>query len=57
MIISQHGETAGRPLTFIDRFDRVAKQTQHLDRPPLGVCRRRLLRPNLGDNWPVPPLR
>ena len=28
MIISQHGQTAVRSLTFLDRFDRVAKQTE-----------------------------
>jgi len=28
MIISQHGQTAVRALTFLDRFDRVAKPTE-----------------------------
>ncbi len=28
MIISRHGQTAVRSLTFLDRFDRVAKQTE-----------------------------
>lgn len=34
MIISQHGDTAVIPLTFIDRFDRVAKQTEYLTGHP-----------------------
>ncbi len=38
MIISQHGQTAARPLTFLDRFDRVAKQTEYLTGHPLAFA-------------------
>ena len=34
MIISQHGQTAASPLTFLDRFDRVAKQTEYFTGHP-----------------------
>jgi low affinity Fe/Cu permease len=34
MIISQHGHNAATPLTFIDHFDRVAKQTEYLTGHP-----------------------
>jgi low affinity Fe/Cu permease len=38
MIISQYGQTAGRPLTILDRFDRVAKQTEYLTGHPLAFA-------------------
>jgi low affinity Fe/Cu permease len=38
MIISQHGQTAASPLTFLDRFDRVAKQTEYLTGHPLAFA-------------------
>lgn len=38
MIISQHGQTASSPLTFIDHFDRVAKQTEYLTGHPLAFA-------------------
>ena len=38
MIISQHGQTAARPLTFIDRFDRVAKQTEYFTGHPFAFA-------------------
>ena len=38
MIISQHGHTAASPLTFLDRFDRVAKQTEYLTGHPLAFA-------------------
>ena len=38
MIISQHGQTTARPLTFFDRFDRVAKQTEYLTGHPLAFA-------------------
>jgi Low affinity iron permease len=38
MIISQHGQTAARPLTFLDRFDHVAKQTEYLTGHPLAFA-------------------
>ena len=38
MIISQDGQTAISPLTFLDRFDRVAKQTENLTGHPLAVA-------------------
>ena len=36
MIISPHGQTAARSLTFMDHFDRVAKQTENLTGHPLS---------------------
>jgi low affinity Fe/Cu permease len=36
MIISQYGQTAARPLTILDHFDRVAKQTESLTGHPLA---------------------
>jgi low affinity Fe/Cu permease len=36
MIISQDGQTAMSPLTFLDRFDRVAKQTEYLTGHPFA---------------------
>lgn len=36
MIISQHGQTAARSFTFLDRFDRVAKQTEYLTGHPFA---------------------
>jgi len=36
MIISQHGQTVVRSLTFLDRFDRVAKQTECLTGHPFA---------------------
>lgn len=36
MIISPHGQTAARSLTFLDHFDRVAKQTENLTGHPLS---------------------
>jgi hypothetical protein len=36
MIISQHGQTAISSLTFLDRFDRVAKQTEYLTGHPFA---------------------
>jgi low affinity Fe/Cu permease len=38
MIISQHGKTAARPLTFNDHFDRMAKQTEYLTGHPLAFA-------------------
>lgn len=38
MIISQHGHTATRSLTFLDHFDRVAKQTENLTGHPLSFA-------------------
>ena len=38
MIISQHGHTAVGPLTFLDHFDRVAKQTESLTGHPLAFA-------------------
>ena len=36
MIISPHGQTAARSLTFMDHFDRIAKQTETLTGHPLS---------------------
>lgn len=38
MIISPNGQTAASPLTFIDRFDRVAKQTEYLTGHPFAFA-------------------
>ena len=38
MIISQYGQTAAKPLTILDRFDRVAKQTESLTGHPLALA-------------------
>ena len=38
MIISQYGQTAARPFTILDRFDRVAKQTESLTGHPLAFA-------------------
>ena len=38
MIVSQHGQTVTTPLTFIDHFDRVAKQTEYLTGHPLAFA-------------------
>jgi low affinity Fe/Cu permease len=38
MIISQYGQTAAKPLTILDRFDRVAKQTESLTGHPLAFA-------------------
>jgi len=38
MIISQSGQTAISSLTFLDRFDRVAKQTEYLTGHPLAFA-------------------
>jgi low affinity Fe/Cu permease len=38
MIISQHGQTAARSRTFLDRFDRVAKQTENLTGHPFAFA-------------------
>jgi low affinity Fe/Cu permease len=38
MIVSPHGQTAASPLTFIDHFDRVAKQTEYLTGHPLAFA-------------------
>ena len=38
MIISQDGQTAISPLTFLDRFDRVAKQTEYLTGHPVAFA-------------------
>lgn len=38
MIISQDGQTAARVLTFFDRFDRVAKQTEYLTGHPFAFA-------------------
>ncbi len=38
MIISQDGQTAARALTFLDRFDRVAKQTEYLTGHPVAFA-------------------
>jgi hypothetical protein len=36
MILSQHGQTAARSRTFLDRFDCVAKQTEDLTGHPFA---------------------
>jgi len=36
MIISQRGQTVASPLAFLDRFDRVAKQTEYLTGHPFA---------------------
>ena len=36
MIISQDGQTSASPLTFLDHFDRLAKQTEYLTGHPLA---------------------
>ena len=36
MIISQHGQTAMSPSTFLDRFDRLAKRTEYLTGHPVA---------------------
>ncbi len=36
MIISQHGQATISSLTFLDRFDRVAKQTEYLTGHPFA---------------------
>ncbi len=36
MIISQHRQADVRSLTFLDRFDRVAKQTEYLTGHPFA---------------------
>lgn len=56
MIISQDGQTAARALTFLDRFDRVAKQDRIPHGPSRRVRRRRFLRRDLGDDRPSLPL-
>lgn len=38
MIISPNGQTAASPLTFLDRFDRVAKQTEYLTGHPFAFA-------------------
>ena len=38
MIISPTGQTAPRLLTFLDRFDRAAKQTEHLTGHPVAFA-------------------
>ena len=38
MIVSQDGQTAAIPLTFLDRFDRVAKQTEYLTGHPTAFA-------------------
>ena len=38
MIISQHGQIAARTLTSLDRFDRVAKQTEYLTGHPFAFA-------------------
>ena len=38
MIISQHGQTTARPLTILDRFERVAKQTESFTGHPLAFA-------------------
>ena len=38
MIISQHGQPPARPHTFLDRFDRMAKQTEHLTGHPFAFA-------------------
>jgi low affinity Fe/Cu permease len=38
MIISQHGQTAISPHTFLDRFDRVAKQIEYLTGHPFAFA-------------------
>ena len=38
MMISQHGQTAVRSLTFLDRFDRVAKQTECFTDHPVAFA-------------------
>ncbi len=38
MIISQHGQATISPLTSLDRFDRVAKQTEYLTGHPLAFA-------------------
>ena len=36
LFISPHGQTAARSLTFLDHFDRVAKQTENFTGHPLA---------------------
>lgn len=38
MIISQYGQPAAKPPTILDRFDRVAKQTESLTGHPLAFA-------------------
>ncbi len=38
MIISQHGQTVPRSLTFLDRFDRVAKQIESFTGHPVAFA-------------------
>ena len=38
MIISQHGQIAVKALTFLDRFDRLAKQTECLTGHPFAFA-------------------
>ena len=60
MIISQHGQTAVRSLTILDRFDRVAKQTECLTGHPVSfgaaacfIVIWAMIGPlfDFGDNW------
>ena len=56
MIISQDGQTAARALTFLDRFDHVAKQTEYLTGHPVAFAAAVLFVRNLGDDRPALPL-
>lgn len=38
MIISEDGQTAVSPLTFLDRFDHLAKQTEYLTGHPVAFA-------------------
>ena len=38
MIISQHGQPPVRSHTFLDRFDRMAKQTEYLTGHPFAFA-------------------
>lgn len=60
MIISQDGQTAARALTFLDRFDHVAKQTEYLTGHPVAFAAAVLFVAiwamtgplfHFGDNW------
>ena len=51
MIISEHGQPPVRSRTFLDRFDRLAKQTEYLTGH--RVRRRPVLYRNLGVDRPA----
>jgi hypothetical protein len=53
MIISQHGQPPVRSHTFLDRFDRMAKQTEYLTGHPLAFAAAPGLYPNVGVDRPA----